>query len=308
MNRCFAFTLLGLMLVGCGGDYKKEASGQKGKDAAKKDAPRYLDKPPAHEPAGGEKVAAPADPKPQTRMVIYTGRVELLVDDFDEGQAKLASVIEANKAYIAHSETIGEPGTPRSGKWTLRVPVAGFDTLMDAVAGLGEARKKSKDSDDVTDRYFDTKATVVNLEASEKTLRELYKQHQVAGKLPEILEVGREVTRVRGEIDLRVGQMKRWESLTDYSTLEVSMRDRKGYVPPESPEFDTQIGRTWSSSLEALISTGKGLVLFAVAVAPWLGVLLVLGLVVGVPVRLWRRRAKSPPPVISPSPPTLSDT
>ena len=115
------------------------------------------------------------------------------------------------------------------------------------------------------------------------------------------------MTRVRGEIDIRVGQMKRWESLTDYSTLEVSMRDRKGYVPPESPEYTTQIARAWGNSLDALVGTGKALFLFAVSVAPWLGVLLVLGLIVGLPIRLLRRRAKTPP-VISSSPPTLSDT
>ena len=71
------------------------------------------------------------------------------------------------------------------------------------------------------------------------------------------------------------------------------MRDRKGYVPPESPEFTTQIGRTWSSSLDALVSTGKALVITAVAIAPWLAVLAVLGLVVGVPLR--RRFRRKPP-------------
>jgi Domain of unknown function (DUF4349) len=297
MKPWVAFALLGLMLLGCS-DNMKSASHSQGKDV-----PRYLDKPPAHEPAGGAKAAAPADPEPQPRMVVYTGRIELLVEDFDEGRAKLVEVIEANKAYVARSETTGEPGTPRSGTWTIRVPVAGFDALIDAVAGLGEARKKTKDSDDVTDRYFDTKAAVVNLEASEKTLRQLYDQQKVAAKVSEILEVGRELTRVRGEIDIRRGQMKRWESLTAYSTLEVVMRDRKGYVPPESPEYATQIGRAWGNSIDALISTGKALFLFAIGATPWVGVLLVLGLIVGVPLRKMRGR-NAPPPV----PEKLSDS
>ena len=182
----------------------------------------------------------------------------------------------------------------------MRVPVAAFDALVDAIAGLGEARKKSKDSDDVTDRYYDTEAEVRNFEAREKALRKLYDEKIAGSKLAELMEVDRELYRVRGDINVRLGQMKRWESLAAFSTLVVSMRDRKGYVPPESPEFTTQIGRTWGNSIDALVSTGKGLVIFAVAVAPWLGVLVVVGLAIGVPVRrvLRRKRADdSIPPV-----------
>ena len=132
-------------------------------------------------------------------MVIYTGRVELIVEDFDEAQAKLAGVIEAHKAYVAHSETTGEPHTPRSGKWTLRVPVAGFDALMDAVAGLGEARKKTKDSDDVTDRYFDTRAEVDQPRGrARRGCGQLYEKKIAGTNMDELLKVNQELTRVRG--------------------------------------------------------------------------------------------------------------
>ena len=286
-----AFAVVGMVLAGCGeGPMVRERSSRKTKTAAR-------------EPAAGQdaqKEAAPAEAplaeKAHPRMIVYTGRVELIVEDFDEAQAKLIGAIEAHKAYVSHSETTGEPHMPRAGKWTLRVPVAGFDALLDAVAGLGEARKKTKDSDDVTDRYFDAKAAATNLEASEKTLRQLYEKQQIAGKASEILEVGREVFRVRGEIDKLRGQMKRWESLTDFSTLEVSMRDRKGYVPPESPEYTTRVGRAWGASLEALVDTGKALFLAAVVVTPWLVVLGVLWLVVGLPLRrVYRRRVPTLP-------------
>ena len=288
MRASIAAAILGVLLVGCG-DAKMSPNS---KSDASKDKKEKADRPEAagREPAKGE---AAADPKPRPRKVVYTGRVELLVDDFDAGQAKLAAVIDEHKAYVDRSETTGEPGTPRSGTWTIRVPVAGFDALMDAVAKLGEARKKTKDSDDVTDRYYDTEAEALNLEAREKALRKLYEAKVASSKLTEILEVDRELTRVRGDINVRRGQMKRWDDHASFSTLTVSMRDRKGYVPPESPEFTTQIGRTWGGSLDALVSTGKALVITAVALAPWLAVMAVLGLVIGVPIR--RRLRRKPP-------------
>ena len=296
MRACCALAFLGLILVGCSED-RKSASANKRKDGTKdvvKDGLKDRAEPREQVDGVKEKDDARVDPKPRARKVVYTGRIDLIVDDFDEAQGKLSGVIEEHKAYVARSETTGEPGTPRSGTWTLRVPAAGFDAFMDAVAKLGEARKRTKDSDDVTDRYYDTEAEALNLEAREKALRKLYEQKIAGTKLAELMEVDRELARVRGDINVRLGQMKRWDNLASYSTLEVSIRDRKGYVPPESPEFGTQIGRTWTSSIEALVATGKGLVIFAVALTPWLGVLLGVGFLIGVPLRraLKKRRER----------------
>jgi len=189
--------------------------------------------------------------------------------------------------------TTGEPGQPRSGTWSIRVPAADFEPFMDAVARLGEARQRSINSDDVTDRYFDTEAAALNLEAREKALRAMYEDKKVVGtKLSELLEVDRELYNVRGEINTRRGQMKRWDNLVSYSTLELTMRDRKGYIPPESPAYGTTLARSFWGSIDAMISTGKAILLFFVVIGPWLGALLVLGLIVGLPLRSTLRRGR----------------
>ena len=309
MRAYIALAFVGMMLLGCGEEKKSLPSPRYGDFHQDRGASK--DKAKAREPAGREEFAvakdvkplAQVDAKPRPRLVVYTGRVELLVEDFDASQAMLAEVIATHKAFVTHSVMTGEPGEPRSGTWTIRVPVAGFDALMDGVAGLGEARKKSKDSDDVTDRYYDTEAAALNLEAREKALRKLYEEKIAGSKLAELLEVDRELTQVRGDINVKRGQMKRWDNLAAFSTLELSMRDRKGYVPPESPVYTTQIGRAWGNSVDALVGTGKALFLFFVVITPWVGVMLVLGLVIGVPLRrMLRRRApdegvSDPPPL-----------
>jgi hypothetical protein len=293
------------LLFGCAGDkagsHKDKGKGGPRREAANdKAAPEAAQAPAVaggKQPQGGER-APQKDKKAQPRLIIYTGQVELIVADFEEARVKMMAALKEQDGYVSGSEVTGQPGEPRYGRWTLRIPVAKFETFLDELARLGELRRQTLDSEDVTDRYFDTKAEVANLEARQEALRKLYQEKIGGSKLTDLLEVDRELSNVSGQINLRKGQLQRWEKLVEFATITLTLRDRRGYVPPESPDFGTTVGRTFHSSIDALVSTGKGIVLVAVAVGPWLGVLLVLFAAVWFPVRYFTRRSRSriPPP------------
>ncbi|MFO0876357.1 MAG: DUF4349 domain-containing protein [Gemmataceae bacterium] len=276
-----------LLLAGCA---EKATSTFLGEATTKEKAPA------GREPANGPRQVPEAA---LPRKIIYTGRVELVVEEFDAAQEQLLHLLEAHKGYVARSEITGRPGEPRHGQWTLRIPVAQFDDFRQALGKIGELRRSTLDSEDITDRYFDMTAEVTNLESREKALRKLYDDKIAGSKLSDLLDVDRELTTVRGQINLRKGQLQRWDKETALATLNLDMQDRKSYVPPASPDFGTTIGRTFQQSIELMLRTGKGIVLVAVALAPWLGVALVPLAV------LWllthrRRPVPPPPPVIPP--------
>ena len=253
----------------------------------------------ARQPATPERGDGPvsdrkADKAEPPRKIVYTGNVSLVVEDFDRAEALMMACVKDHGGYVARSEVIGEPGEPRHGSWTIRVPVLRSEEFRKEVVKLGELRRNALDSRDVTDEYYDTQALLKNLEAREAALREMYKQKAASSRLSDLLEVDRELTRVRGEIDVRKGQIQRWDKEVEFTTYSLTMYDRRGYVPPESPEFRTRIGRTWHASLDALESFGKTVVLIAVALAPWTPVIVALVLPAWLLVRLARRR--SPPP------------
>jgi hypothetical protein len=267
-------------------------------------------------PAGGEPAQAPrVDVKEEAapRKVIYNGRVELIVDDFDRAEARLHLLLDEQKGYISAAEITGQPGEPRFGTWTLRIPTANFEEFLTGLKPLGELRKQTRDTEDVTDRYFDTKAAVTNLEAREQALRQLYKEKIAGSKLTDLLEVDRELNNVRTQINVLKGQLQRWDKLVEYATVTLTIRDRKGYVPPTSPDFGTSLGRTFYGSIDLLVSTGKGLLLAVVALAPWLGVLALLGILGVIPIRAYRGKkplpgarpiSSAPPSSPSPLPPS----
>lgn len=240
--------------------------------------------------AGGEKAPSRKPEEKIQRKIVYHGKTELVVEDFDEASEKLLAILKDHDGYVDKADTYGQPGQPQNGAWKLRVPVARFDYFRAAVRKLGELRRDSLQSDDVTDRYYDTRAAVANLEAREQALRKLYEEKIAGSKLSELLEVDRELTSVRAEINVLKGRMQRWDKDAAFATLDVTMHDRRGYVPPASPAFDTQLGRTFHASVSGLLATGKMIVLVVVAVAPWLMVVGVFAL----PVWLVRRRMRKP--------------
>jgi hypothetical protein len=167
------------------------------------------------------------------------------------------------------------------------VPAAKYEALQQQIAKLGELERYSKDSDDITDRYFDLEARIKNRKATEERLRQIYKEK--ANAVKEVLEIEKEVARIREDIEVQEGQLKRWANLVQMTTLTVQLRERGSYIPPETASFGTNVGRTFRGSLDTLVQFGKGLVLIVVALAPWLPILLLIALV-----GIWtlRRRRK----------------
>lgn len=219
------------------------------------------------------------------RKIIYTGLVDLIVDDFDASEGQLQQLVEENEGYIADSDISNQPGLPRSGTWTVRVPSKHFDAFLQALVQLGEVRKRTTNSQDITDAYFDRAAHLKADEAEEKSLLGLLEKTQ--GKVEDILKVREQLRIVRGQIEETKSQLQRWDKDVDLATVTVKLLDRRDYTPPLMPDFGSTVGRTFRRSIEALVAFGKGIVLVVVALAPWL---VVLALLAAPPVLFWRWR------------------
>jgi hypothetical protein len=288
-----AFALLGILIgSGC----------NEGDPARKAEAPpeAVANQAPARGAPLGPAAAKQAADKPPARAerkIIYTGLVDLIVDDFDQGVTTLLELLKERQGYVAKSEVRGTPGSPRSGTWTVRVPAGRFDDFVAALKEVGELRRSNTDSNDITDAFFDLQAHIKNDETREEGLRKLYldRSKDPASKLEDLLTIDRELSAVRGKIDAQKGQLQRWDKDVAFSTATVTMQDRKAYVPPVVPDFGGDVGRAFQNSVQALVGFGKFLVLAAATLAPWAAVLAVIGLPAWLTVRRRRLvRARSP--------------
>jgi hypothetical protein len=252
-------------------------------------------------PAKGRDPEKPEQPPkrdvPVARKIIFNGNVDLVVPDLDAATFRLQKLVEERKGFVGHSDVHGTKGERRTATWTVRIPVDEFEPFMDAVPKLGEMLSVRRDSQDVSDEYYDIEARLKNKQVEEKRLLEHLQKS--TGKLEDILAVEKELSRVREEIERFQGRLNKLSNLTSLTTVTISMQEIKDYVPPSSPSFRTSISRTFDDSSGTLGSFLRNVVLFFVAIAPWVPLIAV---VIGVPWWWVRRRVRSVP-VVSPAAP-----
>lgn len=293
--------LLALSLLvgaGCGGDSAKDF--KKEKPAEKAAALSETRQEEAAAAEKKEKAAARAAEAPREaikRKIIYTAELSVVVEDLNRAEDALLALVDKNQGIVARSSITGRTGERRQGQWRLRVPVERMRAFLRGVLQLGVPEVNTTDSEDVTGRFYDLEATIKNYRAEEEALRKLLEKF--AEKKDEWATLRRELRDLRGEIEKLQGEHKRLADLTALTTVNVTLREEKNYVPPQAappPTFGGTLGQTFNGSLGALVSFGKGLIVIAVAVAPWLP----LAAVILAPVWLALRRKSRRSPVGEP--------
>jgi len=222
-------------------------------------------------------VGTQAAPAPAvSRKIIYDAQIDLVVESVDPVSKKVAAVVQDARGYIAEQNVTGSPGSQRSMRWKIRVPVEQFESLVGSIVALGELERNNRTSQDVTEQYYDIEARIKNKRVEEQTLNKILQER--SGKLEDVLKIEIELSRVRGEIEQLEGKIRVLENLSSLATLTLNVREREKYAPapPVAADFATQISRTWNASLLSLIDVGKALVLWIVNWALWIPLLLVV--------------------------------
>jgi hypothetical protein len=247
-------------------------------------------------PAAGSSEQKPPSDRAATerdaakRKIVYRADVDLVVEQFEPLPERIEAAVKQHGGFVSASNIAGSPGRPRSGRWTVRVPVDRFTEFLAAVRQLGEVRTINSTSDDVTAEYYDIEARIRNKQQEEERLLTLLAE--ATGKLQEVLAVEKELSRVRGEIEQAQGRLRMLKDVTDLTTVTVSVTEIENYVPEEAPTYLTRVRRAFSASTTTLVIAAQGLSLVAVALVPWLPV--PLGLVLIVLAIRRRRRRRSP--------------
>jgi hypothetical protein len=237
---------------------------------------------PAEQPGDAEK-----PPVAMPRKIIYNGYVDLVVDDLGSVEAKLTALVEGKRGYIADTNVTGSPGAQRSGSWKVRVPAEYFTEVMSRVARLGELRTSRTESQDVSQEYYDIEARIAVKKQEEKRLLKILEE--AAGKLKDILDVEKELSRVRTETEQMEGRLRWLAHNTSLSTISITATEIKNYRPPVAPTFAERIARSFRGSIEALVTFLMNVTVALVAIVPW------LVLIVPVMALVWiiRRRFRS---------------
>jgi hypothetical protein len=192
----------------------------------------------------------------QERMVIYNAYISLETSDTQAVLNKIATLAENSAGYVA-----GSSRTTSGAEITIRVPKDTFRSSIQQVETYGKVLNERSSSEDVTQQYIDLRARLENLQRQEQRLRDILNMTKT---VDEVLQVERELERVRGEVESLQGQVNYLERNEEMSLISVSLT-----APP--PPF-TVPGMDWKETFETAL-TGlfvvvRGLIILIVSLLP----------------------------------------
>jgi hypothetical protein len=226
------------------------------------------------------------------RLIIRSGNVSLVVTDTRAALATIEGMVGrmANEgAFVVSADEYGdEEGSQPHITISIRIPASRFDETMDHLADLAvSVTSRSESAQDVTEEYVDLEARVESLETARQRLLEIM---QDARSTKDLLEAEQQLTQREAEIESLKGRMQYLEQSARLSSIWIELQP---YLLSQPVGDEWRPAETARRAVEALLDGLRGfgdfLIVFAIAILPWLAA---IGLVVFLVVRLVRWRAR----------------
>jgi hypothetical protein len=175
-------------------------------------------------PTPEEPARPPTSPALANRKLIRNATVELEVVNFDDTVQKIAAIANEERGYVATTSSEKQENGKLKGEIVVKVLPENLDRFLQKVRGLGELKNQSLGTEDVTKEYFDTDARLKNARVMEQRLIDMLKIK--TGKVSDLLQVEKELGRVREEIEQMQGELKYWDSQVQFATVTISLAEK----------------------------------------------------------------------------------
>ncbi len=185
--------------------------------------------------------------------------------------------------FVASSTSQGAGDDNRSASVVVRVPAAAFESTRSALARLGTVRSRELRGEDVSSQLVDLEARLRNLRSTEEALRLLMTKATSVG---ETIEVQRQLSDVRGQIEQLAAQQAHLADAAAMSTISVGLVEPGAVGPSEPSPLAEAVARA--------VAGTQWVVVAIVVAAGYLFPLVLLAGLVALALRAGRRRRVAP--------------
>ena len=233
------------------------------------------------------------EPMISGRKVINNAFINLDIENYDEKFNQIIHMVTSKGGYVEHSDTQYKYYVPENpeqslkvGNISVRVPENIFISTIDEIKALGIVTNFGMGGQDITMQYRDTASEVENLKIQEQRLREIMAK---TNNVNEILEVERELSRVRGDINRLTGNIKRWDDLVALSTInislnEVALKDKK--IQPVSENIWDKAGKGFIRTINGIVELMEAAFIWFISFLP----IVLLLIIIALPIMLIAKR------------------
>jgi Domain of unknown function (DUF4349) len=176
-----------------------------------------------------EQTAVAAETPQDNRKLIRNAQVELEVGSFEDVAQKITALAIQEKGYVATSGSQKQANGKLKGQIVVKVLPDNLDHFLQNIRGLGELKNQTIGTEDVTKTYFDTDSRLKNARVMEQRLIDMLKTK--TGKVSDLLQVEKELGRVREEIEKMQGELKHMDALVQFATVTISLAEKDMQEP-----------------------------------------------------------------------------
>jgi hypothetical protein len=207
----------------------------------------------------------------ENRVMVYTSQLTVYIKSLTETEKRLPALLATYEAYISNSETGRYNELERRAEWTIRVPVGKYAALLKELGGLGGLVSSSSKVDDMTAEYVDIEARLKNKRDVESRLQSILAQK--AAKLSDILEVEKELGRVREDIDATLSRLNYLKSQASMSTITLEAYESSKYFSNlNDASFLEKVQYQFLDSITALKNFCLRSFYFFIYIIPWISI------------------------------------
>lgn len=238
---CIILACLCFLSVGCaknndvGGDYYPNNSGPESTDKSE---------------SGSDGSSTETSPD---RKIIYSVYVSYVVDNLEGCEESISSKLK-NDEWVESSSLSQDYATV-----VVRIKTERLDEFMSSLDGLGEISSYTKESEDISERYYDKTVRKTALENEQTRLLELQEK---ATTLADLLAINTRLSEIDAELASINGTLNKYDSLVEYSTVTINLR-----VTYQGTEYTF-----WDQLLDGLsvgLDIAGGLLIFIICAIPY---------------------------------------
>ena len=227
---------------------------------------------------------------PVNVKLIYTADINLESTEFDNAAAGLEALTAELGGWFESSNLNNSNSDYRWSSYTIRLPASKFSDFCSRVGDICKVKRITTSSEDVSERYYDMESRLATQRTKLERLQELLTQ---AKELEDIITLESAISETELAIENLTGSLRKYDSLVDYATINLSLDEVYQLTPTEEPVigFGNKLAEAFRSGTQRFVTGMQNLMLgFARA---WAGWLLFAAIVAGVVALIRRTRHRS---------------
>ena len=163
------------------------------------------------------------------RKLIRNAQVELEILSFDTAVQKITAFANEERGYVATTNSEKQANGKLRGTVVVKVVPENLDRFVQKIRDLGELKNQTLGTEDITKAYFDTDSRLKNARVMEQRLIDMLKKK--SDDINDLLQVERELGRVREQIEQMQGELKYWDSQVQFATVTIQLTEKDMEVP-----------------------------------------------------------------------------